>query len=206
MRSSCQFDEWCVSFVKANPQSTVLHIACGLDSRINRISTRLPKELQWIEVDRPEIMNLRKKLDLADGPHQVGYRLLEGDVTNLKWLKNVPSVRPTLIIMEGLLMYLQPEHGKHLIKQLVDRFPRGQVVCDHMGTLMCLFSSWNWISMFKERRVKFQWGLTDPTAVAQLDVKLRLLTSIPYPILPPWFGYWKSKVLFAIPLVRNNMG
>ena len=90
----------------------VVNLAAGLDARPYRMD--LPRSLQWVEVDLPEILAYKEgvlagetprvalrrvRLDLADRPKR---QELFAELGRLA--KNV------LIITEGLLIYLTPEH------------------------------------------------------------------------------------------------
>lgn len=48
------FDEWVLSILK--PNSTIIHIGCGLDSRIVRTNITNNK---WFDVDFEQVINLR---------------------------------------------------------------------------------------------------------------------------------------------------
>ena len=89
----------------------VVNLAAGLDTRPYRMA--LPEQLEWVEVDLPEILTYKEvmlageqtkcrlervKLDLADGAaRQTLFRRLGSQSAK------------TLVISEGLLVYLTPE-------------------------------------------------------------------------------------------------
>src|SRR5262245_36017516 len=49
-------DGWTREFLEANPVSTVLHLGCGLDSRVYRIDP--PETVSWYDVDLPDVIAL----------------------------------------------------------------------------------------------------------------------------------------------------
>lgn len=53
-------DQWTREFLAANPVSTVLHLGCGLDSRVFRIDP--PATVRWYDVDMPDVIELRRRL------------------------------------------------------------------------------------------------------------------------------------------------
>jgi O-methyltransferase involved in polyketide biosynthesis len=53
-------DQWTGEFLAANPVSTVLHLGCGLDSRVFRIDP--PATVRWYDVDMPDVIELRRCL------------------------------------------------------------------------------------------------------------------------------------------------
>src|SRR5512147_2326395 len=54
------FDEWTCAFLAANPVSTVLHLGCGLDTRVYRIDPG--PQVRWFDVDLPDVIALRQQL------------------------------------------------------------------------------------------------------------------------------------------------
>ncbi|KAK3361378.1 leucine carboxyl methyltransferase-domain-containing protein, partial [Lasiosphaeria ovina] len=120
-----QFDVWVTEFLDAHPDgATVLHLACGLDSRALRLNWN--KNTRWIDVDLPEVVALRRQV--VPVPEQRDYQLLATSVTEPHWLDEIPADRPTLVIMEGLALYLDPADVEFLLKRVCDRFPTGQIV------------------------------------------------------------------------------
>ena len=66
-------DEWVRAFIAANPGASVLHLGCGLDTRVFRIAP--PPSIRWFDVDFPEVIALRRRLY----PERDGYTLrIEG--------------------------------------------------------------------------------------------------------------------------------
>ncbi|MBV9847554.1 MAG: class I SAM-dependent methyltransferase [Kutzneria sp.] len=119
-----QFDDWAADFLRRNPDATVLHLACGLDSRVFRLD--LPAGVRWFDLDLPDVMELRRALyDEADN-----YRMIAASVTDEAWLDEIPPTKPALIIAEGLLMYLHEADVRGLLRRLTDRFATGELIFD----------------------------------------------------------------------------
>ncbi|HBY99418.1 MAG TPA: hypothetical protein DEP84_36685 [Chloroflexi bacterium] len=64
-----QLDLWTTRYLADHPNATVLHLGCGLDSRIYRIDP--PASVRWFDVDYPEVIELRRRLY----PERAGYRM-----------------------------------------------------------------------------------------------------------------------------------
>ena len=95
-----QLDDWSTSFLGRYPNAVVLHLGCGMDTRVFRLHP--PETVQWFDVDQPNVIALRRKLyDERDG-----YRMIGSSVTDEVWLDERPTDRPMLMVAEGLLMYL----------------------------------------------------------------------------------------------------
>jgi methyltransferase (TIGR00027 family) len=121
---SKQFDTWTTDFLRRNPDSTVLQLASGLDTRAFRLD--LPPGVRWFDVDLPDVMELRRRLyEDADG-----YRMIAASVTDEAWLDEIPAGKPVLILAEGLLMYLHEAEVRQLLRRLTDRFGTGELIFD----------------------------------------------------------------------------
>jgi O-methyltransferase involved in polyketide biosynthesis len=122
------YDTWTVEFLNNNPEATVLHLGCGLDSRVLRLSWG--PRVTWIDLDVPEVIHLRKTL-LPSAPGD--YRLIESSIMEDAWLEEIPADRPTLIIMEGLVSYLQPPDVENIVSRLCSHFSSGQIMANVLG-------------------------------------------------------------------------
>ena len=123
-------DTWASQFLVDHPSATVLHLGCGLDTRVQRVNP-LPS-VRWFDVDLPEVMEVRARLL----PWPSGdYHPISSSVTDSEWLSSVPDDRPTVAVFEGLSMYLTQGQGHSLIRRITSRFPSGQLLFDVYGTL-----------------------------------------------------------------------
>ncbi|SDX18891.1 O-methyltransferase [Marininema mesophilum] len=120
-------DLWATQFLEKQPQATVVHLACGLDSRVNRI--HVPPKVRWYDIDFPEVIDLRRHFY----PERNGYHMIGSSVTESEWLKTIPTDQPVLIIAEGLTMYLKEKEVKELFTRLTNHFTSGgQLAFDAM--------------------------------------------------------------------------
>ncbi|KAK8076147.1 hypothetical protein PG994_003419 [Apiospora phragmitis] len=170
-------DCWAASFLERHPRATVIHLACGLDSRCLR--------LRWggngtSAVDKPGTAakgasnaNVSAALALRAG---VDYRLVAASAADEGWLADVPADRPTLVIMEGLTMYLAEKDGVALLRRLLRRFPSGSLIFDCLGsvTVRCqgLFG------LLRHTGATFAWAIDCPRTLELLDERLRLIESV----------------------------
>ena len=53
-------DDWTTAFIEKHPNAVVLHLGCGLDSRVFRVDP--PPEIAWFDVDFPEVIDIRKRV------------------------------------------------------------------------------------------------------------------------------------------------
>ena len=142
-------DDVVKSFLVAHPDAVVLHLGCGLDSRVLRIDPG--PGVRWFELDQQPVMELRRRLV----PERDGVSLLAASVTDPGWWSAVPAGRPTLVVGEGLLMYLSPNG----LRMLIDAALTHRAV----GTQMLVFDTvapWvrrisQWQNNFRDAGTKF---------------------------------------------------
>ena len=122
MRSAV-FDRWLREEMAKDAEAVVLHIGCGLDSRVERVGT---DGHLWYDVDFEEVIGLRKKY-YSEGQH---YRMLAGDVRDPRWLQEIPAGKNALIVLEGISMYLRPEELKRFLLSAGQYYQKASVLMD----------------------------------------------------------------------------
>ncbi len=170
------FDQWTRAFLAANPESTVLHLGCGLDTRVYRIDPG-PK-VRWFDVDFPDVIALREQLY----PERDGYRQIGSSVTDLAWLDAIPGDTPVLVVAEGLVMYLHEKDGTALFRRITEQFPSGQIAFDgYSGAMIRLVSR---LATVRGAKVELVWGVDDPHDLEKQVPKLHLVESVEFLMMP----------------------
>ncbi len=113
-------DEIIMRLVSEQGADTVLNLAAGLDARPYRLN--LPAELRWIDVDLEGILSY-KEAALAGERANCRIEFVTADLrdqaTRRALFQRVgASARRVLVISEGLLVYLTPEHVTALATDL----------------------------------------------------------------------------------------
>jgi O-methyltransferase involved in polyketide biosynthesis len=121
---SAQFDVWTRQFLSIHRRAVVLHLGCGLDSRVFRLNPE--PDVEWYDLDYPDVIALREKLY----PGRKHYHLVSASATDPSWLSAIEADRPALLLAEGLSMYLSEADGIALLRRVVDRFPTGELQLD----------------------------------------------------------------------------
>lgn len=122
MRSAV-FDRWLEEKLAQMPQTVVLHLGCGMDSRNLRVAHR---DGLWLDVDFPDVIAERKRYFTESET----YRMIAGDIRDPDWLETVPGAENAILIMEGVSMYLQREELLALLARLKARFGSLTVLMD----------------------------------------------------------------------------
>lgn len=118
-----QYDEIAAAFIGKHAFSAVIHLGCGLDSRVRRVDTR---DAMWYDLDFPEVIDLRRRWFTEDAR----YRMLASSVTALSWLDEVAPCEHALVLAEGLSMYLSRDDMIALSDALAAKFPDVTFVFD----------------------------------------------------------------------------
>lgn len=147
-------DTWAKEFLADHGDATVLHLACGLDTRVHRVDP--PSIVQWFDLDYPEVIQLRRELL----PGRPGYQTLEASVTDDGWLTQVPADQPTLVVAEGLTMYLTEEQVRRLVERVTSHFPSGQLMFDAYSTRA--IGMQRRVPAVRNAGATLHWGLDDP--------------------------------------------
>ena len=107
----------------ANGTDMVINLAAGLDARPYRMN--LPPNLQWVEVDLPEITEYKEEILKAETP-KCKLRRIKADLSDAQARHRVfaelgPFAKRAVIISEGLLVYLPAEQAGALAKDLASQ-------------------------------------------------------------------------------------
>lgn len=170
------FDEWTRSFLAANPESIVLHLGCGLDTRVYRVDPG--PDVRWYDVDFPDVMAMRQQLF----PAREGYHAVGASVTDLSWLDGIVGDRPVLVVGEGLFMYLPENDAIAILRRITEQFPRGQVAFDAYTQFMVRLTSR--LATVRGAKVELVWGIDDPHDIEKQIPTLRLIDIVPFLTMP----------------------
>jgi methyltransferase (TIGR00027 family) len=99
-------DDLLIDALSHNAIATVLSVGCGLDTRPWRLE--LPRDLRWVEVDFPDILDYKEQHMVGAMPRCRRERLSVdlNDPAQRRVMYEAAGVSPALMITEGLLMYL----------------------------------------------------------------------------------------------------
>jgi O-methyltransferase involved in polyketide biosynthesis len=193
------FDQLTKQYLAEHPDATVLHVGCGMDSRVFRIDP--PASVEWFDVDYPDVIDLRRQLFPERGG---SYHMIGAPLDDLGWLDQVPSDRPGLFIAEGVLHYVSETDVKALLNAVVAHFPGGQMIFDICNTMIVKRTGSN----VGGTGATYKWGLDDPEDIKQLEPKLELIKEyrpseqVAFSRFPAW---WRAiyRVQELVPTLRR---
>lgn len=186
-------DQMVRQFVDENPKGTIVNIACGLDTRFYRVDNG---SIRWYNLDLPETIAVRRRFLTETGR----VSMIAGSAMDESWAEAIDITESkTLIVLEGLVMYLAEADVKQILSIIDRRFQSVKVIMETMNPWI--------IKHMKEKSIeatkaKFTWGIQSGKELKKLapglvwvrDVSLVEGMKVIYPVY---------RLLGKIPAVRN---
>ena len=161
-------DDYTKDFIDEYPDGLIVNIGCGLDTRFFRLDNG---KINWIDVDLPEMINLRKKLFEKTERN----KMLATSVLEQNWLNEIlfEKDKMVLIIVEGTLMYFEEKEVKKLFNQLIEKFPKAILCFEVMGSKLQgkVHPSVAVLGI----DVKCPWGIEDIESLEAWNAKIKLI-------------------------------
>jgi O-methyltransferase involved in polyketide biosynthesis len=124
---SRMLDRAVTAFVREHPDAVVIELGCGLETRRSRLTAddhTFWRDVDWYDVDFPEVIALREALMSAtDRGHSVGVSLLDPS-----WTDTIPGDRPAVFVSDGVLGFLSEEENRQVLGRITEHFAEGQLV------------------------------------------------------------------------------
>ncbi|KAK2007628.1 S-adenosyl-L-methionine-dependent methyltransferase [Colletotrichum eremochloae] len=155
-------------FLRKHPgPATVIHLACGLDTRSLRVRWQGEGRL-WIDADQKEAVELRRKIMKDPEPSKGEYRLIHPNIHDDAWLvdSKIPTDRPALVVFEGLTPYLTQDEVHGLLRRIVSYFQQrgvhGEIRFDAIGVVSYWASTIWFNATLKRMGTRINYYLNDP--------------------------------------------
>ena len=155
------FDLWLEKKLRDLPGAVVLHLGCGMDSRVLRVAH---PESCWYDVDFPEVISQRKKYYTQTDTD----RMLMADVRDASFLDGI-SGDTAIVVMEGISMYLTEEACRKLLADLAGRFGRVELLMDGYTQFAAKVSRYK--NPVNDVGITQVYGLDDPTVLENENLR-----------------------------------
>lgn len=155
MRSAV-FDEWLAKQMEKNSDAVVLHLGCGMDSRVLRVNA---KETPWYDIDFPNVIYERKKYYQEND----SYHMVEADVRKKDWLSGIPHTEHAIVVMEGVSMYFEPDELSEVLGRIMNHFETVNLLMDCYTTFAAKVSKYK--NPINDVGVTQVYGMDDPRAL-----------------------------------------
>ncbi len=157
------FDRWVEKQLITHPRAMVLHIGCGMDSRILRVGR---KAEFWYDVDFPEVIEQRRKYY----EESETYRMWSGDASQPEWISKLSDCERAIVVLEGISMYLHQEEVTTLFLALQTKFAHVHLLMDVYTTFGAKASKYK--NPINEVGVSQVYGIDDPESVLPAGGKM----------------------------------
>ena len=159
-------DEMVEKYLSGHPNTIVVNIASGLDTRCYRMQG---KYVRWYNVDLPETMKIREKFITENGSiSQIAKSAMDASyIDDIEY-----GGENVLVIIEGLSMYLSEADVLQMMSIIEKTFRKVTVMIETMSPFV--------VKHIKEKSIegshaKFTWGVKNGTALAALLPDFRLV-------------------------------
>ncbi|APG93904.1 class I SAM-dependent methyltransferase [Sinorhizobium americanum] len=160
-------DRWTEAFLQRCPEATVVHLGCGLDSRIFRIDPG--PGVRWIELDFPDVIALRQQIY----PDRAGCEMIASSIVERGWIAKLPTDRPAMIVGEGVLPYLEEQQVAQVLRGIASHFPSGEIAFDAYSSFAIQLLRFN--PAIRATGACLHWALDDPAEMERQVSGLRLI-------------------------------
>lgn len=156
MRSAV-YDEWVKQEIANKSDDVVLHIGCGMDSRIKRVGR---KDIHWYDIDFPDVIEERQKYYNETN----FYHMLSADMRLDKWKSSIERNQDAIIILEGVSMYFKPEELIALLSNICQHFKSVKLLMDCYTE--CAVKASKYKNPINDVGVTVVYGYDDPQKLA----------------------------------------
>ncbi|MBR6737613.1 MAG: class I SAM-dependent methyltransferase [Clostridia bacterium] len=122
MRSAI-FDKWLTNELALNENAVVVHVGCGLDSRVLRVTSN---RKAWYDVDFPSVIDERRKYYSETS----NYKMLAVDMKTDKWKELISKDSDVIVCIEGVSMYFEKQELIDLMANLNSHFKSVKLLMD----------------------------------------------------------------------------
>src|SRR5690625_94898 len=155
-------DRAVAAFVRAHPGAVVVELGSGLETRMYRLG--LTTEVDWYDVDLPDVIAVRKRLMPEYPPaHAIAASLLDPG-----WIVEIPTDRPTILVADGLFGFLTEEENRQVLRHISLTFPGGELVFSAYSSLTARLTGHYTKSVGMPADFR-GFGFNDPYHVESLD-------------------------------------
>ena len=163
VRSSI-IDEICNKYIEENDKTTIIHLGCGLDSRVLRINQNYA---MWYDVDFENVIDLRKKFYQENDK----YKMIGKSVLDLSWLDEVNiNSEKILIVAEGLTMYLSENELQNMINGIYEKIENVTLLFDAYSKKAVKVSKYK--NPVNQMNATIKWGMSKPNDFTKLNNNL----------------------------------
>lgn len=194
-------DDETLDFINANAPCQVIQLGAGIDDRFRRLG--MPEGVQhWYDLDLEEVAEMRREVVPAAERNEI----ISMDLFNTDWMKRLKSNHlPTLIIIEGVMMYLHDIEINELFHNISTELGDAVVLFDSIPKLAVGKAKYHDSVKKYNNKVEYTWGLKRASDIETLSHHAVLLKSVSMSDLPQARKFkFFLRIFYKIPYFHNN--
>lgn len=162
-------DKEVMKFIGRHRDAVVIQIGAGIDARYERL--RRPEITHWYDLDLKESIAIRRKF-LKESERNT---YIESSMFDYGWTDTVKSHgKPVLIIIEGVLMYFEPEKVMAFFNELCRRFDKAVVLFDLLGNSLVGKAKHHDTLKNMDKSIEFKWSVLYANEMEEWNEKIRI--------------------------------
>lgn len=204
------FDRAIKQYLKKNPTATIVNLGAGLETAFYRVDNR---QLDWIDLDLPDVINLRKKLlPPSDRVHNIAKSLFD-----FTWMEDIKKFNDKFFFFAGgVFMYFPELEVRSLFIEMAKRFQKSQLVFDVISHRNLKTSN----KMLSKAQMdsELKWALDDAKdlekwssnikVVSQMSYFEKINTRLDFPLSLQFrmlfYEWWDKRGIVRVKFVKQN--
>jgi O-methyltransferase involved in polyketide biosynthesis len=161
-------------FFVRHPRGWAVNLGCGLSSYFQWLDRG---HNQWLDADLPAVMSLRESLlpSLGQRHHDAVVDLRQPHWWGSLGLPEGAQGPPVWVMLEGVLMYLQPEEVRQVLHEFAAHAPPGsELVFDSLSWMATGWAALH--ASVSHTQAQFLWGARQMSDFTRAHPRLRLLS------------------------------
>lgn len=182
-------DQVVKEYIHSTKNPIIINLGAGLDTRHLRF-----KNVKWYQLDLENPMKLRK---FFFGGEEI---TITKSILDFSWINEIEEKEKVLIIIEGVLMYLNERQVRSIFRIIGSSFTDSQIVFDTIPRSFVRLKKHKSINV---KKAPFSWGNNSSSEIE--DWKYGFISVRDYPYLSKHIGRWKSSAFLSIfPNIHNG--
>ena len=194
-------DDEAIKFINANSPCQVIQLGAGIDDRFRRLG--MPKNVKyWYDLDLDEVAEMRREVIPAAERNEI----ISMNMFNTTWMKRLKANHlPTLIIIEGVMMYLQEDLIQSLFNNISTELGDAVVLFDSVPALAVGKAKYHDSVKKYNKKVEYTWGLKNAHDIENLSHHVVLLKSVLMSDLPQARKFkFFLRIFYRIPYFHDH--
>jgi O-methyltransferase involved in polyketide biosynthesis len=158
---AAKIDQLLKQWLDRHPDGLVVSLGEGLETQAHRVDNG---QMQWITVDLPAAIELRQHFL----PSTKRFRHVAASVFEPGWIEAIEPNPDVFIVVQGLLMYLEPEAVRRLFIRIAEHFPGAEIAFDVIPRWFSQLTQWGVMQTPHYRLPRMPWGINRDEIAARL--------------------------------------